>query len=53
MSVVTHFLRAALSSDIVRSPIISYLKLERNAMMYFNCRSISVHNNVKKYWQNV
>lgn len=47
MSVVTHFLRAALSSDIVRSPIISYLKLERNAMMYFKCRSISVHNNVK------
>lgn len=46
-SVVTHFLRAALFSDTVRSPIISYLKLERNAMLYFNCRSISVHNNVK------
>lgn len=46
-SVVAHFLRAALSSDTVRSPIISYLKLERNAMLYFNYRSISVHYNVK------
>lgn len=46
-SVVTHFLRAALSSDTVRSAVISYLKLERNAMLYFNCRSTWVHNNVK------
>lgn len=44
---VTHFLRAALSSDTVRSPIISYLRLERNAMLYFSCRSISAHNDVK------
>lgn len=47
MSVLTHFLRTALSSDTVRSPVISYLKLERNAMLYFNCRCISVYNNVK------
>lgn len=44
---MTHFLRVAVSSDTVRSPVISYLKVERNAVLYFNCRSISVHNNVK------
>lgn len=47
MPVATHFLRVALSADTVRSPVMSCLKLKRSAMLYFNCRSISVHNNVK------
>lgn len=51
---VTHFSRATLSSESARSPIVTYVKLEMSAVLYFNCRSISVHNNVKrKYWQNV
>lgn len=46
-SVVTHFVRAASSSSSVRTPVISCLKLGRNSVLYFNCKSISVHNNVK------
>lgn len=53
LSVVTHFSRATLSSESARNPIVTYVKLEMSAVLYFNCTSISVHNNVtRKYCQN-
>lgn len=44
---MTHFLRAALSSASLRSPLVGSLELEVNDTLYFNSRSVSVHGNVK------
>lgn len=45
---VTHFSRATLSSESASSPIVTCVKLEMSAVLDFNCRSISVHNNVTR-----
>lgn len=42
LSVVAHFSRATLSSESARNSIVTCIKLEMSAVLYFNCRSISV-----------
>lgn len=44
---MTHFLRAALSSASLRSPLVGSLELEVNDTLYFSSRSVSAHGNVK------